>query len=128
MKYPMNPAWPLILFGLVLATIGWALKLGGYPQANACIVAGNGLVLLFGAVALWILARRLDTGLRGPLGIMAAGLLVSMLAASSLVASIAMALAIAGGALATGGTVWLLVRLNHTLDGSAAAQQRKNPA
>ena len=128
MKHTMNPAWPLILLGSVLTIIGWALKLGGYPQADACIVAGNGLVLLFGAVALWVLARRLDTGLRGPLGIMAAGLLISMLAASSLVAAAAPALAIAGGILATGGTAWLLVRLNSNLDRSAATRQQKHPA
>ncbi|GAA4025019.1 hypothetical protein GCM10022409_06240 [Hymenobacter glaciei] len=128
MKYLVNLAWILILLGLALTTAGWALKLHGHQQADTLLMAGNGLVLLFGAMALWKLVRRLDVGLRGPLGVIAAGLLISLLATSSLVASAALELALLGGSLATGGTVWLLFRLNRTLDRPLGTKQQKYSA
>ena len=128
MKYPANPAWLFIVFGLALSTVGWALKLGSSQQADAFIVAGTGLVLFFGALALWGLVRRLDVGLRMPLGTLAAGLLVSLLAAGSLAAPAALVLALVGGILAATGTVWLLVRLHRTLEPTAIHHRHKYPA
>ena len=128
MKHPSNSAWLLILFGLALTTIGWALKLGSSQQADACIVAGTGLVLFFGALALGGLVRRLDTGLRGPLATIGAGLLVSLAAATGLAASAALVLALVSGILAAAGTAWLLVRLHRTLERPASNHRHNYPA
>ncbi|MCI1188449.1 hypothetical protein MON38_13550 [Hymenobacter sp. DH14] len=128
MKYLVNPAWLIILLGLALTTMGWALKLDGHQQADACVWVGTGLVLLFGGFALWGLVRNLDTGLRGPLALIGASLLISLLAAAGMAPGIAFGLALVGGLLAAGGTAWLLVRLNRTLDCRAAHRQRKYPA
>jgi hypothetical protein len=128
MKYSNSPAWLFILFGLALSTVGWALKLGSSQRADAFIVAGTGLVLFFGALALWALVRRLDVGLRGPLGTIAAGLLISLLAATNLAAPVAMGLAVIGGVLAATGTAWLLVRLHRTLEPPAIHHRHKYPA
>lgn len=125
MKQRINLAWVLILFGLALTTTGWALKLDGHAKADACIVVGNGLVFLFGALALWKLVRWLDVGLRGPLCIIVVGLLLSSLATSILAANASMALAVAGGLMAAVGTGWLLVRLNRTLDRSLPGKRRR---
>ena len=124
MKYLVNPAWLLIPLSLALTTAGWVLKLWGYQRADSCIVVGTGLVLLFGTSALWELARWLDHGLRGPLTILAAGLLVSLLAAAGPAVDAAPVLALVGSILAAGGIAWLLVRLNRTLDRPSATRRR----
>ncbi|GAB3742538.1 hypothetical protein GCM10027594_22000 [Hymenobacter agri] len=122
MHFLAKPAWPGILLGLMLTTAGWLRKLIGYRYADACIVAGTGLMLLFGALVLWKLSGRLNIGLRGPLIILAGGLMVSLLAASD--APIATSgLAVIGGMLAAGGTAWLLARLNCTLRRSGQASR-----
>ena len=129
MKYLVNPAWLLILLGLALATVGCALKLDDYHQADSCILGGTGLMLLFGALALRELVRWLGTGLHGPLSSIAGGLLLMVLAAAvpSLSPGTALGLALAGSGLAAGGTVWLLVRLNRTWNRPIAALRRKRP-
>ena len=128
MKYLVNPAWLLILLGLALATVGWALKLDGYYRADSCILGGTGLVLLFGAVALRELVRWLGTGLHGPLSSIAGGMLLVLAAAvPSLPFGATLGLALAGSGLAAGGTAWLLVRLNQTWNRPLAALRRKRP-
>ena len=127
MKHFVNSAWPLILPSLALATLGWALKLDDHRHADTCILVGTGLVLLFGAQALWKLVHWLDPGLRGPLATIAAGLLISWMATPSLTAQAALVLALAGSALSAAGTAWLLVRLNRTWDSRPASLRRKYP-
>lgn len=124
MHYLARPAWQAILLSLALTTVGWLLKLAGYPHAEACIVAGIGLMLLFGALLLWKLTAWVLVGLRGPLAGLLAGLLLSLLASGSLAA--APKLAVVGGVLATGGAAWLLVRLHHTL-GQPGRASRNTP-
>ena len=99
------------------------MKLTGYHWADDCIMVGTGLVLLYGTLALWGLLRWLDPGLHRPFAILAAGLLVSLLAASDMAATVAPALALVGGMLAAGGIGWLLVRLNRTLDHPSAGHK-----
>lgn len=125
MKYLANPAWLLIPLSLALTAAGWGLKLAGHQRADDCIMVGTGLVLLYGTLALWKLMRWLDLGLYRPFATLAAGLMVSLLAASDLAVSIAPALDLTGGILAAGGVTWLLVRLNRTLDSPSA--KRKYP-
>lgn len=129
MKYLVNPAWLLILLGLALATVGWVLKLDGCYQADFCILGGTGLVLLFGALALRKLVRWLGTGIHGPLSSITGGLLLMVLAAAvpRLPSGTALGLALAGSALAAGGTAWLLVRLNQTWNRPIATLRRKHP-
>ena len=128
MRHLCKPAWLFILLGLALTTLGWAMKLRGAPLADVWIVAGTGLVLLFGALALWQLVLGLDAGLRGPLGTIAAGLLVSVLAYSNLAAVATVGLALAGGLLATMGTGWLLVRLHRALESPISGRRHNYPA
>ena len=125
MKHLLNPAWLLIPLSLALTATGWLLKLTGCQRADACIMVGTGLVLLYGTFALWGLLRWLDPGLHRPFAILAAGLLVSLLAASDMAAAVAPALALVGGILAAGGIGWLLIRLNRTLDRPSA--EHKHP-
>ena len=125
MKHLANPVWLLILLGLALTTTGWALKFDGYQQADACILLGTSLVLLFGVLALWKLVRWLDPGLHGPLGTIAAGVLVLLLEVLRLAANGAEGLALMGSLLAMAGTGWLLVRLNRAWD-RTAAERRHN--
>ena len=127
MKYLVKPAWLLILLGLALASLGWALKLAGQRHADACILAGTGLMLLFGMLALRELLRWLGTGLRGPLGAIAGGMLMMVLATAlpDLATGQALGLAVAGSALAAAGTTWLLYQLHRSWDRPAAAMRRK---
>src|SRR6476659_6535768 len=96
MKYLAKLAWVLILLGLALTTTGWALKLDDHQQADTYIMIGNCLVLVFGALALWKLVRWLNIDLRRPLIIIVGGLFISLLSASSLVASATTLLAVTG--------------------------------
>jgi hypothetical protein len=117
-----NPVWLFILFGLALSTLGWALKLGSFRGANACIVVGTGLVLLFGTLALGKMTQGLGPSLRGPLAIIAAGLLVFLLATSNWLAATTMGWALVGSILTLAGTAWLLARLLRALNRPADGQ------
>jgi hypothetical protein len=127
MRHLCNLAWLFILLGLALTTMGWAMKLRNVPLADAWIVVGTSLVLLFGALALWQLVLGLDVGLRGPLGAIAAGLLISVLAYGNLTATAVLGLALAGGLLAAMGTAWLLVRLHRALESPVSGRRHKYP-
>ena len=74
MKQLAHSSWLFILLSLPIATVGWFLKLGGQAGADAYIIIGTGLVVVFCALALQQLVRRLDLPILAPLGLFGMGL------------------------------------------------------
>lgn len=126
MKQLAHLSWLFILLSLLVATVGWCLKLGGQAGADTYIIIGNSLVALFCAVALHRLVRRLDLPILAPLGLFGLGL--ALLSLESLTHPFfqanSFALRMLGELLAALGTGWLLVRLNRVWNQRVAALQR----
>ena len=74
MKQLAHSSWLFILLSLPVATVGWFLKLGGQAGADAYIIIGTGLVVVFCALALQQLVRRLGLPVLAPLGLFGMGL------------------------------------------------------
>ena len=114
------------MLSLPVATVGWFLKLGGQAGADAYIIIGTGLVVVFCALALQQLVRRLGLPVLAPLGLFGMGL--ALLAFETLAQPLSWAasltLRMLGELLAASGTGWLLIRLNRVRDQKAAALRR----
>ena len=126
MKQLAHLSWLFILLSLPVATVGWCLKLSGQAGADAYIIIGTGLVVMFCALALQQLVRRLDLPVMAPLGLFGLGL--ALLSLETLVQPLSQnngfALRMLGELLAALGTGWLLIRLNRVWDQKVAALQR----
>ena len=126
MKQLAHSSWLFILLSLPVATVGWFLKLGGQAGADAYIIIGTGLVVVFCALALQQLVHRLDLPVLAPLGLFGMGLALltfeTLTQPLSLAASLT--LRMLGELLAASGTGWLLVRLNRVWDQKVAALRR----
>ena len=126
MKQLAHLSWLFILLSLLVATVGWCLKLGGQAGADAYIIIGNSLVALFCAVVLHRLIRRLDLPILAPLGLFGLGL--ALLSLETLTHPFfqtnSFTLRMLGELLAAFGTGWLLVRLNRVWNQKVAALRR----
>ena len=119
-------SWLFILLSLPVATVGWFLKLGGQAGADAYIIIGTGLVVVFCALALQQLVRRLDLPVLAPLGLfgMCLALLTFETLAQPLSWAASLTLRMLGELLAASGTGWLLIRLNRVWNRKVAALRR----
>ena len=126
MKQLAHSSWLFILLSLPVATVGWFLKLGGQAGADAYIIIGTGLVVVFCALALQQLVRRLGLPILAPLGLFGMGLalLTFETLAQPLSWAASLALRMLGELLAASGTGWLLIRLNRVWDQKVAALRR----
>ena len=126
MKQLAHSSWFFILLSLPVATVGWFLKLGGQASADAYIISGTGLVVVFCALALQQLVRRLDLPVLAPLGLFGMGLalLTFETLAQPLSRAESLTLRMLGELLAASGTGWLLIRLNRVWDQKVAALRR----
>ena len=126
MKQLAHSSWLFILLSLLVATVGWFLKLGGQAGADAYIIIGTGLVVVFCALALQQLVRRLGLPVLAPLGLFGMGLALLTLEtlAQPLSLAASLTLRMLGELLAASGTGWLLVRLNRVWDQKVAALRR----
>ncbi|WP_188562891.1 hypothetical protein [Hymenobacter frigidus] len=126
MKQLAHSSWLFILLSLPVATVGWFLKLGGQAGADAYIIIGTGLVVVFCALALQRLVRRLDLPVLAPLGLFGMGLalLTFETLAQPLSWAASLTLRMLGELLAASGTGWLLIRLNRVWDQKVAALRR----
>ena len=126
MKHLAHSSWLFILLSLPVATVGWFLKLGGQAGADAYIIIGTGLVVVFCASALQQLVRRLNLPVLAPLGLFGMGLALLTLEtlAQPLSLAASLTLRMLGELLAASGTGWLLVRLNRVWDQKVAALRR----
>ena len=126
MKQLAHSSWLFILLSLPVATVGWFLKLGGQAGADAYIIIGTGLVVVFCALALQQLVRRLGLPVLAPLGLFGMGLalLTFETLAQPLSWAASLALRMLGELLAASGTGWLLIRLNRVWDQKVAALRR----
>ena len=126
MKQLAHSSWFFILLSLPVAAVGWFLKLGGRAGADAYIIIGTGLVVVFCALALQQLVRRLDLPVLAPLVLFGMGLalLTFETLAQPLSWAEGLALRMLGEILAASGTGWLLIRLNRVWDQKVAALRR----
>lgn len=126
MKQLAQFSWLFILLSLPVATVGWFLKLGGQAGADAYIIIGTGLVVVFCALTLQQLVRRLDLPVLAPLGLFGMGLalLTFETLAQPLSWAASLTLRMLGELLAASGTGWLLIRLNRVWDQKVAALRR----
>jgi len=126
MKQLAHSSWLFILLSLPVATVGWFLKLGGQAGADAYIIIGTGLVVVFCALALQQLVRRLGLPVLAPLGLFGMGLalLTFETLAQPLSRAESLTLRMLGELLAASGTGWLLIRLNRVWDQKVAALRR----
>ena len=126
MKQLAHSSWLFILLSLPVATVGWFLKLGGQTGADAYIIIGTGLVVVFCALTLQQLVRRLDLPVLAPLGLFGMGLalLTFETLAQPLSWAASLTLRMLGELLAASGTGWLLIRLNRVWDQKVAALRR----
>ena len=126
MKQLAHSSWLFILLSLPVATVGWFLKLGGQAGADAYIIIGTGLVVVFCALALQQLVRRLDLTVLAPLGLFGMGLalLTFETLAQPLSWAASLTLRMLGELLAASGTGRLLIRLNRVWDQKVAALRR----
>ena len=126
MKQLAHSSWLFILLSLPVATVGWFLKLGGQAGTDAYIIIGTGLVVVFCALALRQLVRRLGLPVLAPLGLFGMGLalLTFETLAQPLSWAASLTLRMLGELLAASGTGWLLIRLNRVWDQKVAALRR----
>ena len=126
MKQLAHSSWFFILLSLPVAAVGWFLKLGGQAGADAYIIIGTVLVVVFCALALQQLVRRLDLPVLAPLGLFGMGLalLTFETLAQPLSWAASLTLRMLGELLAASGTGWLLIRLNRVWDQKVAALRR----
>ena len=126
MRHPANLSWIIILLSLALATVGWALKLSGNPQADLLIMTGTALVVITCTRTLHQLVRRIGLPVAGPLAVFCTGLVLLVLALLAPVPTWAvhLHLRLLGEAFAALGTAWLLVSLNKVWDQKRIALRR----
>ena len=126
MKQLAHSSRLFILLSLPVATVGWFLKLGGQTGADAYIIIGTGLVVVFCALTLQQLVRRLGLPVLAPLGLFGMGLalLTFETLAQPLSWAASLTLRMLGELLAASGTGWLLIRLNRVWDQKVAALRR----
>ena len=126
MKQLAHSSWLFTLLNLPVATVGWFLKLGGQAGADAYIIIGTGLVVVFCTLALQQLVRRLDLPVLAPLGLFGMGLalLTFETLAQPLSWAASLTLRMLGELLAASGTGWLLIRLNRVWNQKVAALRR----
>ena len=126
MRQPANLSWILILLSLVVATVGWALKLSDNPQADLLIMAGTALVVITCTRTLQQLVRRIALPVVGPLAVFFAGLALLVLALLAPLPTWAAPfhLRLVGEVFAALGTAWLLVSLNKVWDQKRVALRR----
>ena len=126
MKQLAHSSRLFILLSLPVATVGWFRKLGGQAGADAYIIIGTGLVVVFCALTLQQLVRQLDLPVLAPLGLFGMGLalLTFETLAQPLSWAASLTLRMLGELLAASGTGWLLIRLNRVWDQKVAALRR----
>lgn len=125
MKLLVRSHWVFILLSLLVATVGWGLKVRSNSLADVCIISGTGLVVAFCAIALQRQARRLNLSIMGPLALF--GLGVGVLAAENMVLLpdwSSLPLRMLGESLPALAALWFLFRLNRVWDRKVVALRR----